>query len=118
MGLKLIDSSKKKKNYRMEYVFYETSLADHSFSSDCDSIIAIPAIGADPDKTWRFPQDHSRPPEYIWSELKDAHIYLYQFDRPAGQQEYGITRYAEDLLVELGKYEEIGTQAIHFAAHR
>ena len=86
-------------------------------SSDHSSIIAIPAIGADPAETWRYPQDHSHPPQYLWSEINNARVYLYQFKPLAGQQE-SITHYAADLLAELGATHEIGTRPIHFAAHR
>ena len=53
-----------------------------------------------------------------WNDLKDARLYLYEFDRPAGQQEYGITHYAEDLLASLVADKDLGKRPIHFAAHR
>lgn len=81
-------------------------------------MVAIPAIGADPETTWRYPHDHSKPPQFIWNDLKNTRVYLYKFDRPEGQQEYGITHYADDLLDALAARPEIGKRAIHFAAHR
>jgi hypothetical protein len=114
MGLKAVSLSKK--NSRMEYV---SAKSRHGkLSSNFGSIIAIPAIGANPETTWRFPHDHSRAPVYLWSEVKNINIYLYSFDRPADEKEYGITRYAVDLLKALEANKEIGKRAIHFAAHR
>ena len=83
-----------------------------------NSIIAIPAIGAIPEDTWRYPKDQSSPPQYLWSALKSVRIHLYTFDLPLGQQEYGITHYAEELLAALAANRDIGKRAIHFAAHR
>jgi len=82
------------------------------------SIIAIPAIGADPEMTWRYPQGHTLHPQYIWNDVKDACVYLYKFDRPSDQQEYSLAQYGRALLAELAANKDIGRCAIHFAAHR
>lgn len=41
-------------------------------------------------------------------ERLERHACIYEFNRPEGQQEYGITHYAEDLLAALVARKEMG----------
>ena len=84
------------------------------------SIIGIPAIGADPHKTWLLP-DKEGPPGYIWSKVTDARTFLFRFDdydAPQVTKHFGITYWALKLLHALNRSQDIAGRHFHFAAHR
>lgn len=85
-----------------------------SLGSHAGSIVAIPAVGADPEKTWKYPNSHDRDPEYLWSEIKDARIYLYEFSQPAPGPGGDITSYAVEMLQVLDHMDD---RPLHIAAH-
>src|SRR5262245_38997518 len=80
-------------------------------------IIAIPAIGGDPVKTWMYPNHRSQNPENLWTELHEASVYLYSFNRRQDSKHEGITTYAEDLLQAIrSEVIDLGRRPLHFAA--
>jgi len=78
----------------------------------------IPAIGADPHKTWRLPTDRGNQRGYIWSKVTDARTFLFTFEAPEAIGDFGITEWASKLLEALKGCEDIAGRPIHFAAHR
>lgn len=82
------------------------------------SIIAIPAIGADPNKTWCFPGEadlHWTRGRSLWSKVPNARVYLCSFDTPRPSD--SIEDYAFALLEQLCALQDIGLRPLHFAAH-
>ncbi|KAF2464298.1 uncharacterized protein BDR25DRAFT_346785 [Lindgomyces ingoldianus] len=86
-------------------------------------IVAVPAIGADPKVTYRYPglkvpdkQDAQRW-HHMFSDLSDARVFLYTFPKPENPKTHGITKYSEDLLREMAS-EGLGkSRMIHFVGH-
>jgi hypothetical protein len=90
------------------------------FSLMLRSIIAIPAIGADPDETWRLPADEQHRRSHIWSKITDARTLFFRFDGYDADEtgDFGITDWAEKLLDALRDSRPIAGRNVHFAAHR
>lgn len=90
--------------------------AEEYFKPSFD-IIAVPAIGGDPVKTWMYPNHQGLEPENLWTELHEARVYLYFFHRRQDSKHEGITTYAEDLLQAIrSEVIDLGRRPLHFAA--
>jgi Putative serine esterase (DUF676) len=80
-------------------------------------IIAVPAIGRDPVKTWMYPNHLGQTPQTLWTDLHEARVYLYYYKRREDSKHEGITTYAEDLLQAIkSDVVDLGKRPIHFAA--
>ncbi|KAF2681139.1 hypothetical protein K458DRAFT_392364 [Lentithecium fluviatile CBS 122367] len=86
-------------------------------------IVAVPAIGADPVFTFRYPGLAQPNPKnltrwkHIFSPISGARVFLYTFDRPQDSGTHGITKYADDLLQCMLEKGLGGTRFIHLVGH-
>ncbi|OCK85213.1 hypothetical protein K432DRAFT_439422 [Lepidopterella palustris CBS 459.81] len=83
-------------------------------------IVAVPAIGANPRATFRYPGLHNpqpgQPCQHVFSDVPDARVFLYTFEEPDPAKLFGITRYAEGFLRDLSEIG-FGQRFIHFVGH-
>jgi len=81
-------------------------------------IVAIPAVGAYPFETWRYPGPKTKQPyESLWHGISDAAVYFFAFREIADGEKGSLEDYAWQLLRALKEHPTIGTRPIHFVGH-
>lgn len=81
-------------------------------------IIAVPAIAALPETTWRFPDDHDGQSwRSLYHSVAGARVYLYSHPSQDLRWQYGIEYYAQCLLRYLVNLPDLGHRPLHLAAH-
>jgi hypothetical protein len=86
----------------------------------CSSIIAAPAIGADPKATWGYPDEFNNNFGHTWKslyhELKRALVYLYRHTEESLVGDDTLEYYTNALLDRLQELKTTGIQSFHFTS--